>query len=266
MTTAHPNGYARAMNEQTREPDDRVDFGARDVPRADKPQLVRNLFAGVADRYDTMNDIMSLRAHRLWKDAMVDWLAPRKGMRVLDLAGGTGDIALRIAERTRGGARVTIGDLTDAMLRKGQTRKELTAWKDSLDWVCADGAGLPFPDCSFDCCTIAFGLRNVADREAVLRESYRTLRIGGRFLCLEFSRPHPPLVASAYDTWSFQAIPRIGAAVARDRDAYRYLVESIRRFPDQKQLATLLSGSGFKQVSWRNLSFGIAALHSGWRL
>ncbi len=241
-----------------------TDFGFRRVPLEDKPGMVRDLFEGVADRYDLMNDLMSFRAHRLWKDAMVDWLAPRAGMRILDLAGGTGDIAARMLERTRGGADVTVCDLTEAMLQRGRRRRGLR--RRPVDWVCGDGGQLPFADRSFDACAIAFGLRNTAEPGRVLGEILRTLRPGGRLMCLEFSRPHPPAVAAVYDRWSMRVIPWLGAAVASDRDAYRYLVESIRRFPDAQTLAEMMESAGFERVDWRPLSFGVAALHSGWRL
>ena len=238
-----------------------ADFGYRKVALDAKPGLVRDLFAGVAGNYDVMNDAMSFGLHRLWKDAMVDWLAPRPGMRVLDLAGGTGDVAFRILDRTRGGAEVTVCDLTEEMLQQGRRRRG-----GEPGWVCGDGAALPFGDAQFDACTVAFGLRNMADLEAVLREAFRILRVGGRFLCLEFGRVHPPAAAALYDAWSFGAIPRIGAVIARDREAYRYLVESIRRFPSQECLAGAMREAGFGRVTWRNLALGVAALHSGWRI
>ncbi len=264
------SGYAfdmstESQNSSRSEGGDPVDFGFREVPRDAKPGLVRDLFSGVANRYDLMNDAMSVGVHRIWKNAMVDWLAPRPGSRILDLAGGTGDIAFRVLERTRGAAEVTVCDLAEAMIRKGRERKAAGQFDSSLGWVCGDGARLPFADRSFDACTVAFGLRNVADLPLVLSEVYRTLRPGGRFLSLEFSRVHPPVISDAYDAWSFRVIPLLGARVARDRAAYRYLVESIRRFPNQKRFANLICEAGFTRVNWRNLSFGIVALHSGWR-
>lgn len=243
-----------------------VDFGFQEVDRDRKTGLVRDLFAGVANRYDVMNDAMSLGVHRRWKDAMVDWLAPRRGMQILDLAGGTGDIAQRILNRTHGDAHVTICDLTAEMIARGQTRKDLQRYTESIHWTCGDGAKLPFADQSFDACTIAFGLRNVTDRDAVLTEAFRVLRLGGRFLCLEFSQVRPPAMAQLYDLWSFRVIPQLGAAIARDRAAYQYLVESIRRFPNQAELAAAMARHGFSLVEWRDLTFGVVALHSGWRV
>ena len=240
---------------------DPVDFGYRKVSPDDKPGMVQDLFAGVAGRYDVMNDAMSFGMHRIWKDAMVDWLAPRRGMKILDLAGGTGDIAFRIYDRVHGDADVTVCDFTEAMLVKGRERR-----KSKVEWVCGDGASLPFADASFEACTIAFGLRNVTDIDAVLREALRVLCFGGRFLCLEFGRTHPPAVAALYDAWSFEAIPRLGSMIAGDRDAYRYLVESIRKFPPQGELAARMRDAGYGRVSWRDMALGVAALHSGWRL
>lgn len=243
-----------------------VDFGFRRVPRDAKPDLVQGLFTSVAGRYDMMNDLMSLGAHRLWKDAMVDWLAPRPGMRILDLAGGTGDIAFRMLDRTGAESSVVVCDMTEAMLVKGRARRETDSYRDAIHWVCGDGATLPYADRAFDMVTVAFGLRNVADIGAVLQEAYRVLDVNGRFLCLEFSQVHSAGIARFYDAWSFGAIPRIGSMVAEDREAYQYLVESIRRFPDQETLAERMGEAGFSLVKWRNLSLGIVALHSGWRL
>ena len=262
------NRYAWAMGEKTTpSPTDlEVDFGFRRVRKDEKPGLVRDVFTSVAGRYDLMNDVMSLGVHRLWKDAMADWLAPRAGMRILDLAGGTGDIAFRLLDRSGGEADVTICDLAEAMIRKGRSRRESGSYEGALHWICGDGTSLPFPDKAFDAVTIAFGLRNVADIRAVLRESFRVLRVNGRFLCLEFSHVNSVGAARLYDAWSFEAIPRLGSVIARDRDAYRYLVESIRRFPDQETLAEFMTAEGFSRVKWRDLSLGIAALHSGWRV
>ena len=268
MAGAPRNRYPCAMQDKspTSPGDAEVDFGFRRVRREEKPGLVRDVFTSVASRYDVMNDVMSLGVHRLWKDAMADWLSPRPGMRFLDLAGGTGDIAFRILDRTNGEAEVTICDMSEAMVCKGRSRRETDSYGNALHWVCGDGAVMPFPDKTFDAVTVAFGLRNVADIRAVLRESRRVLRVNGRFLCLEFSQVNSASVARLYDAWSFGAIPRIGSVIARDQDAYQYLVESIRRFPDQQTLAEFMAAEGFSMVKWRDLSLGIAALHSGWRI
>lgn len=244
-------------------------FGARTVSEAEKPGLVQGVFTSVASRYDLMNDLMSGGMHRLWKSAMIDWLAPRDGWRMLDMAGGTGDISFRTLERInkRGGhGDVTVCDLTEDMLRAGRTRSESERLSDQLSWVTGDAMQLPFEDAQFDAYTISFGIRNVTRIEDALAEAYRVLKPGGRFLCLEFSAMTVPLAQKAYDTYSFNVIPRIGQVVANDRDSYQYLVESIRRFPVQSQFGGMIEDAGFEQVKWRNLTGGIAALHSGWKL
>ncbi len=240
-------------------------FGFRTVPEAEKAGMVHGVFSSVARRYDLMNDLMSGGMHRLWKEALVDWLAPRPGMHLLDVAGGTGDIAFRVLKRLRGEGHVTVCDMTQAMLDEGMRRAE-TQGVASIDWVCGDAMHLPFAERSFDACTIAFGIRNVTRIEDALSEAYRVLRPGGRFLCLEFSRVTNSGLEWLYDRYSFNVIPPMGQAVTGDRDSYRYLVESIRRFPDQERFATMIREAGFGQVKHRNLSMGVAALHSGWRL
>ncbi len=240
-------------------------FGFRTVPEAEKAGMVHGVFSSVASRYDLMNDLMSGGVHRLWKDAMIDWLAPRPGMRLVDVAGGTGDIALRFLKRLKGDGHATVCDLTQAMLDEGARR----AAKDgtgNIDWVCGDALKLPFADRSYDACTIAFGIRNVTRIEDALAEAFRVLKPGGRFLCLEFSQITNPGLQWLYDRYSFNVIPPIGQAVTGDRDSYQYLVESIRKFPDQEQFAAMIRAAGFGQVKYRNLTLGVAALHSGWRL
>ena len=239
-------------------------FGFETIPEDQKASRVEGVFSSVANRYDIMNDLMSARIHRLWKAAMIDWLAPRPGMELLDVAGGTGDIAFRFLKRAKEG-HATVCDMTQAMLDEGALRAE----KDGIyavDWICGDAMDLPFEDRSFDAYTIAFGIRNVTRIEAALAEAHRVLRPGGRFLCLEFSQLPVPALQWAYDRYSFNVIPALGEAVTGDRDSYQYLVESIRRFPDQESFAELIRGAGFSRVQYRNFSMGIAALHSGWRL
>ena len=241
-----------------------VDFGFEQVDPAEKTRRVHGVFETVARRYDLMNDLMSGGIHRLWKESFVDQVRPRDGMRILDVAGGTGDIAFRMLRRAPG-AKITICDLTEDMLRVGRDRA-LDRGKLGVRWVTANAEALPFPNMSLDAYTIAFGLRNVTDRGAALREARRVLKPGGRFFCLEFSRITAPMLERAYERYSFEVMPRIGRMVVGDAEPYRYLVESIRQFPDQEALAAMMTEARLEQVSWRNLSGGIAAIHAGWRL
>jgi demethylmenaquinone methyltransferase/2-methoxy-6-polyprenyl-1,4-benzoquinol methylase len=257
-----PLGYVVAMTDKI------ASFGFRDVPEGEKEGLVKEVFSSVAARYDLMNDLMSAGIHRIWKDAMVEWLCPQPGWRVLDVAGGTGDIAFRIVEmaRNRGGeAAVTVCDINDQMLGEGRRRageKSETA----IEWVCGNAESLPFPDAAFDAYTIAFGIRNVTRIEKALTEARRVLKPGGRFLCLEFSKVEVPGLDTLYDAYSFKLLPKIGGWVAKDEESYRYLAESIRRFPPQAKFAQMIGEAGLEQVKVRNLSGGIAAMHSAWRL
>lgn len=243
-------------------------FGFRDVPETEKEGLVREVFSSVAARYDLMNDVMSGGVHRIWKDAMVEWLNPQPGWRVLDVAGGTGDIAFRIAEmaRSRGGeAEITVCDINADMLGEGRRRAEAKN-EAGIAWACGDAEKLPFPDAHFDAYTIAFGIRNVTHIEAALAEARRVLKPGGRFLCLEFSKVNVPGLDAIYDAYSFKLLPKMGAWVAGDEDSYRYLAESIRRFPPPQQFASLIAAADLNQVKVRLLSGGIAAMHSAWRI
>jgi demethylmenaquinone methyltransferase/2-methoxy-6-polyprenyl-1,4-benzoquinol methylase len=243
-------------------------FGFRDVPEAEKEGLVHEVFSSVAARYDLMNDVMSGGIHRIWKDALVEWLNPRPGWCVLDVAGGTGDIAFRIAEmvRARGGeAALTVCDINPDMLGEGRRRAEAKG-ESAIDWVCGDAESLPFADAQFDAYTIAFGIRNVTHIDAALREARRVLKPGGRFLCLEFSKVNMPGLDALYDAYSFKLLPKMGALVAGDAQSYRYLAESIRRFPPPDQFARMIANAGLDQVKIRTLSGGIAAMHSAWRI
>ncbi len=240
-------------------------FGDRRVDPQQKTMLVQDVFSSVAGKYDLMNDLMSVGIHRLWKASMIDWLNPRAGQHVLDVGGGTGDIAFRILERAPE-ASVTVCDLTPAMLEQGRDRAFDRNILSGCDWVAGNAEALPFPSMRFDAVTIAFCLRNVADWQQALHEAWRVLRPGGRFLCLEFSHVAVPALAKAYDVYSYKVLPWLGEQVAKDRGSYQYLVESIRRFPTQDNLAGMMAKAGFAQVSYRNLSAGIAALHSGWRI
>ena len=243
-------------------------FGFRDVDAEEKPSLVRDVFERVADRYDLMNDLMSGGIHRLWKSAMIAWLAPPPEIRLLDVAGGTGDIAVRVIERLAPARpeAVVVCDLTPDMLAVGRGRALDRGILGGIEWICGDAEALPLPDRSVTAYTIAFGLRNVTRIEVALAEARRVLKPGGRFLCLEFSRVVLPVVAELYDLYSFRVLPAMGGLVAGDRAAYQYLVESIRRFPPQDELAALIAAAGLGHVHYRNLSGGVAALHSAWRL
>ncbi|MEM8872449.1 MAG: bifunctional demethylmenaquinone methyltransferase/2-methoxy-6-polyprenyl-1,4-benzoquinol methylase UbiE [Pseudomonadota bacterium] len=241
-------------------------FGNETIPESEKAERVQGVFSSVASRYDVMNDTMSLGIHRLWKDAMMDWLAPRSGSHVLDVAGGTGDIAFRFLSRAGGDARATVLDLTSDMLAEGEKRAEATAFADRLTWVVGDAMDLPFDANTFDAYTISFGIRNVTDIDRALAEAFRVLRPGGRLMVLEFSQLPNPAMQWLYDRYSFNVIPPMGKVIAGDRESYQYLVDSIRRFPVQEQFATMIRAAGFEQTRYRNLSMGIAALHSGWKL
>ncbi|NYS26593.1 bifunctional demethylmenaquinone methyltransferase/2-methoxy-6-polyprenyl-1,4-benzoquinol methylase UbiE [Rhodobacteraceae bacterium 2376] len=241
-------------------------FGYQTVEEGAKAGMVHGVFSRVASKYDVMNDLMSGGIHRIWKDAMMDWLAPRPGQRLLDVAGGTGDIAFRFLGRAGAGAQATVLDLTESMLIEGQQRAEAANMAHALDWIVGDAMALPFADNSFDVYTISFGIRNVTRIEDALAEAFRVLRPGGRLMVLEFSQVPVPMLQKAYDLYSFNVIPAMGQAVAGDRDSYQYLVESIRRFPDQERFAAMIRDAGFEQVKYRNLSMGIAALHSGWKI
>ena len=243
-------------------------FGFEEVAESEKTPRVRGVFESVSSRYDLMNDLMSGGVHRLWKTAMVDWLNPRPAQSLLDVAGGTGDVAARVMRRV-GPERcgpVVVCDLTPDMLAVGRDRALDRGVLNGLHWVCADAEALPLPDGCMDAYTISFGLRNVTHIERALAEARRVLRPGGRFLCLEFSRVVLPVFAELYDLYSFNVLPAMGELVAGDREAYRYLVESIRRFPAQDDLAALMAAAGLGQVRYRNLTGGVAALHSAWRL
>lgn len=238
-------------------------FGFTTVSENEKAARVRAVFESVAERYDLMNDAMSGGLHRIWKAVFVAWARPRAGKTVLDLAGGTGDIAFRL--RRSGADAVTVSDINADMLEVGRKR---AAQKDisALDWLCADAESLPLPDRCADLVTCAFGVRNMTHPERALADIHRVLRPGGRFLCLEFSRLAVPAMDGLYDAYSMHVVPRLGQLIAGDRDSYRYLVESIRRFPDQDRFAAMFEAAGYAQVRYRNLSGGIAAMHSGWKI
>lgn len=240
-------------------------FGAETIPEADKAGRVQGVFSSVASKYDVMNDVMSVGIHRIWKEAMMDWLAPHSGQKLLDVAGGTGDISFKFLKRA-GSGHATVLDITESMLIEGRQRAEADKMSDSLDWVVGDAMALPFEDNTFDVYTISFGIRNVTRPQEALNEAFRVLRPGGRLMVLEFSHLPNPGLQKAYDLYSFNVIPRMGKLIANDYDSYQYLVESIRNFPDQDTFLEMVRTAGFENAKYRNLSLGIAALHSGWKI
>jgi demethylmenaquinone methyltransferase / 2-methoxy-6-polyprenyl-1,4-benzoquinol methylase len=249
----------------------RTDFGFRRVPEGEKAPLIRAIFNSVAERYDLMNDLMSAGIHRWWKDEMVAALKPRRGQRLIDVAGGTGDIALRalprlLREQQISDAGAVVCDTSAAMLAIGRARALDQGVLAGIEWVCAAAERLPVADRSVDLYTVGFGLRNVTRIDRALAEARRVLKPGGRFLCLEFTPEITPALQPLYDFYSFRIVPLLGQVVTGDRDAYAYLVESIRRFPRQSEFAEMIARAGFDQVKFRNLTGGVAALHSAWRL
>ncbi len=241
-----------------------IDFGFRTVKREDKQKLVGGVFDKVANRYDVMNDLMSGGVHRLWKSALIDWMAPQPNQHLIDLAGGTGDISLRFLRA--GGGTALISDINHSMLSAGRRRRDIAKHEKRLSWCVSNAECLPFDNGTADIVTIAFGLRNITDRQAAIAEAHRILKPGGRFLCLEFSQVRSGILQRAYDAWSFNALPLIGRLVAGDAESYRYLAESIRTFPAPEILADMFASAGFAQIRVRKLSAGIACIHSGWKL
>ena len=244
-------------------------FGFTQVSADDKQGMVNEVFSSVASRYDKMNDLMSGGLHRLWKDDFVAKLNPPRGdqpFKVLDMAGGTGDIAFRILQKSGAGCHVTISDINEEMLGEGLKRAREQHFKGEYEFAVANAEELTFADQSFDAYTIAFGIRNVTHIDRALKEAYRVLKPGGRFMCLEFSRVDVPIMDKFYDAYSFTAVPAIGKVVTGDGDSYRYLVESIRTFPEQEKFKAMIEDAGFTRVSYTNLSAGVVAIHSGWRV
>jgi demethylmenaquinone methyltransferase/2-methoxy-6-polyprenyl-1,4-benzoquinol methylase len=250
-------------------PDKTTSFGFRSVRESERQGLVNQVFSSVASRYDLMNDLMSGGLHRLWKAEFVAMIGAPKGtapFKLLDVAGGTGDIAIRYAEASGPNATAVLSDISPEMLEEGRTKVAAKGLAARIGLTQGNAESLPFPDRTFDAYTIAFGIRNVTRIDAALSEAFRVLKIGGRFLCLEFSECQVPLLDRLYDFHSFEVIPRLGQIAAGSADPYRYLVESIRRFPNQETFAGLIRDAGFERVSYRNLTGGIAAIHIGWKL
>ncbi|WDI32916.1 class I SAM-dependent methyltransferase [Hyphococcus flavus] len=258
----------------TQRGEDETSFGFRTVKTGEKAHLVRDVFDSVASRYDLMNDLMSGGVHRIWKSVLLDRLMPRPGEKLIDVAGGTGDVAAgflrRADERARAEAKTpataTICDINYEMLKAGEARADMAAFGERLSRVTGDAESLPFPDKCADAYTVAFGIRNVTDMDAALCEAFRVLRPGGRFFCLEFSHPITEGLQKIYDAYSFNVIPWLGEQVADDRESYQYLVESIRKFPGQEAFAARIRNAGFARVKYENLTGGVAAIHSGWRI
>jgi demethylmenaquinone methyltransferase/2-methoxy-6-polyprenyl-1,4-benzoquinol methylase len=244
-------------------------FGYRSVPEEERQTLVNRVFATVAERYDLMNDLMSGGLHRLWKDDFIAMLNPPRGdqpYRLLDVAGGTGDVAIRYARASGPNATAVLCDISPEMIEVGRRRVHAAGLEDRITFAQGNAEALAFPDRAFDAYTIAFGIRNVTRIDKALSEAFRVLKTGGRFLCLEFSRVEVPILDRIYDFHSFEVIPRLGAIAAGDAEPYRYLVESIRKFPSQERFSEMIRAAGFERVSYRNLTGGIAAIHSGWKL
>ena len=240
-------------------------FGFETVPESEKAGRVQGVFGSVASKYDVMNDAMSFGIHRIWKEAMMDWLAPRKGQRLLDVAGGTGDISFKFIARA-GEAEAVVCDITEPMLVEGRKRAEAEKLASSLDWVVGDAMALPFPDNSFDVYTISFGIRNVTRPQEALNEAFRVLKPGGRLMVLEFSQIPNELMQKVYDLYSFNVIPKMGKLIANDSESYQYLAESIRMHPDQETMRDMMEDAGFEQAQYYNLTGGIVALHRGFKL
>ena len=245
-------------------PNAQVDFGYQNVALSQKQELVNSVFDSVASSYDIMNDLMSIGVHRLWKEALIDWMAPRPNQILADLAGGTGDVSLKFLER--GGQFAHVIDINEQMLAAGRKRKVMNKFQERLNWLAGDAQDIPLADNSVDRVTIAFGLRNVPDRMRALNQIVRILKPGGRFCCLEFSHVKNPILSSVYDEWSFNILPKLGQLVAGEAQPYQYLVESIRRFPSEAELCAMMADTGMAQIKVRNLFGGIAAIHSGWKL
>jgi demethylmenaquinone methyltransferase/2-methoxy-6-polyprenyl-1,4-benzoquinol methylase len=239
-------------------------FGEKQVEAEDKTRLVHGVFDSVADKYDLMNDLMSGGVHRFWKNRLIREIHPRNGLKYLDVAGGTGDIAFRIKKEAPD-SDITLCDLTEDMLKVGKERAIDKGWFGGFEWITGNAEDLPFEDNSFDVYTISFGLRNVTRIDNALSEALRVLKPGGRFFCLEFSHVENPALARLYDAYSYAVIPQIGEIVAKDRDSYQYLVESIRKFPKQDELARRVKQAGFDRVDYNNLSFGAVCIHKGWK-
>ncbi len=257
-------GYGPAMSVKNTSGPQTTHFGFQNVLDSEKASLVKGVFDRVASNYDVMNDLMSFGVHRLWKNSLIETLRPQPTMSLLDVGGGTGDIAFRFLEK--GGRRVTVCDINEEMVNRGRDRAINRGFLKGLNWMAGDAEHLPLADSSVDAFTIAFCIRNVTHIDRALAEARRVLKPGGRFLCLEFSRIALPLLEKPYDTYCFKVLPWLGGKIAQDREAYLYLAESIRQFPDQHRFQQMISDAGLSRATHQNLSGGIAAIHSAWRI
>ncbi len=246
--------------------DNKTHFGYQQVPPGEKAKRVADVFHSVAENYDIMNDVMSFGVHRLWKRFTLSQTGLKAGHRVLDLAGGTGDLAMKMSTMVGPAGQVVLSDINGSMLRRGRERLIDHGIAGNMQYIQANAECLPFPDDTFDCITIAFGLRNVTDKDVALRSMYRILKPGGRLLVLEFSKPVAPGLGPLYDTYSFKLLPLMGKYIAKDEDSYRYLAESIRMHPDQQTLKGMMQSAGYNKVKYHNLSGGIVALHKGYKV
>lgn len=257
------------MSQSPEKPDntdqEKIDFGFTRVPKQDKIKRVADVFHSVADKYDVMNDLMSLGIHRIWKKVTIEYSSVRKGQKVLDLAGGTGDLTAKFAKRVGDDGLVVLADINDSMLKVGRDKLRDQGLFKNIEYVQANAESLPFADNYFDCITISFGLRNVTDKDKALRSMCRVLKPGGRLLVLEFSKPQYQVLNKAYDLYSFNILPLMGKIVANDSESYRYLAESIRMHPDQKTLKKMMEDAGFVDVKYHNMTGGIVALHVGFK-
>ena len=246
--------------------DDYTFFGNEKIKKSEKKNRVNSVFKSVSSKYDLMNDIMSLGVHRLWKNSMIEWMSPRRGQTLLDVAGGTGDIAFKFLEKTSYQSEAVVLDLTENMMVEGLKKSMANINDIKINWICGDAMSLPFASNSFDIYSIAFGIRNVTDISVALKEAFRVLKPGGRIIILEFSTLSNEILQKYYDFYSFKIIPQLGKYIAQDEESYQYLVESIRKFPEQENFAEIIRNCGFSKVKYRNLSLGISALHSGWKI
>ncbi|MCX8574006.1 MULTISPECIES: bifunctional demethylmenaquinone methyltransferase/2-methoxy-6-polyprenyl-1,4-benzoquinol methylase UbiE [unclassified Gilliamella] len=256
---------SQSSDKQNNDNQEKIDFGFTQVLKQDKVKRVADVFHSVADKYDVMNDLMSFGIHRIWKKITIEYSSVRKGQKVLDLAGGTGDLTAKFSQLVGDNGLVVLADINESMLKVGREKLRDKGLFKNIEYVQANAEELPFADNFFDCITISFGLRNVTDKNKALQSMWRVLKPGGRLLILEFSKPQYPILNKAYDLYSFTMLPLMGKVIANDADSYRYLAESIRMHPDQKTLKKMMEDAGFVDVKYHNMTGGIVALHTGFK-